>query len=80
MKPEFNKKYNTIAAYVLVVAAILVSYILVIIYWENLRGVFRTIAATLNPFFYAFAIAYILNPIYNACTGAYTKLFERKKK
>ena len=80
MKPEFNKKYNTIAAYVLVVAAILVSYILVIIYWENLRGVFRTIAATLNPFFYAFAIAYILNPIYNACTNAYTKLFERKKK
>lgn len=51
MKPEFNKKYNTIAAYVLVVAAILVSYILVIIYWENLRGVFRTIAATLNPVF-----------------------------
>ncbi|MGI6196027.1 MAG: AI-2E family transporter [Eubacteriales bacterium] len=80
MKPEFNKKYNTIAAYVLVVAAILVSYILVIIYWENLRGVFRTIAATLNPFFYAFAIAYILNPIYSACTNAYTKLFERKKK
>ena len=28
MKPEFNKKYNTIAAYVLIVAAILISYIL----------------------------------------------------
>lgn len=80
MRPEFNKKYNTIAAYVLVVAAILVSYILIIIYWDNLSAVLRTVLATLNPFFYGFAIAYILNPIYKAATSTFTKLFSKKKK
>lgn len=80
MKPEFNKKYNTIAAYVLIVAAILVSYILVIIYWDNLSKALRTVLNTLNPFFYGFAIAYILNPIYKACTGGFAKLFAKKKK
>lgn len=80
MKPELNKKYNTIAAYVLVVAAILVSYILIIIYWKNLSSVFRMLLSTLNPFFYGFAIAYILNPIYNSCTGFFTKLFTKKSR
>lgn len=79
MKPELNKRYNTIAAYVLVVAAILISYILLIIYWNDVKGVVGSALNTLSPFFYGFAIAYILNPVYNLMTSSYTKLFNSKK-
>ena len=79
LKPEFNKHYNTVAAYVLAVAAILISYILLIIYWKDVRGVIRTVLGTLSPFFYGFAIAYILNPIYGLCVNGFEKLFRRRK-
>lgn len=80
MKPDFNKKYNTIAAYVLVVAAILISYILIIIYWPQVHGTIRSLLATLSPFFYGFAIAYILNPIYGFCMNGFEKIFQKGKK
>ena len=67
MKFDFNRKYNTIAAYVLIVAAILISYILVIIYWDSISNVFASFLKTVSPFLYGFAIAYILNPIYKRC-------------
>lgn len=79
MKPEFNRKYNTIAAYVLVVAVILVSYILALIYWENIKGVLTSFISVLSPFLYGFAIAYILNPVYKRCTLTYKEIFCHKK-
>ena len=80
MKPEFNKKYNTIAAYVLIVAAVLISYILLIIYWKEVRGVIASVIGTLSPFFYGFAIAYILNPVYGFCMNGFQRIFCSKKK
>ncbi len=80
MKLDFNRKYNTIAAYVLIIAAILISYILVIIYWQNISSVFASFLDTVSPFLYGFAIAYILNPIYKRCELFYRELFCQKKK
>ena len=79
MKPEFNKKYNTIAAYVLVVAAILISYILLIIFWKDVKSAIGSLIRLLSPFFYGFAIAYVLNPVYNLCNEILKKLFCSKK-
>ena len=79
MKPEFNRKYNTIAAYVLVVAVILVSYILALIYWDNINVVLAKYVAVLSPFIYGFAIAYVLNPVYKRCILAYKEVFCHKK-
>ena len=80
MKPEFNKKYNTIAAYVLIVAAILISYILLIIFWKDVKSAIGSLIGLLSPFFYGFAIAYILNPVYNLLTDILKKLFCSKKR
>ena len=82
-KPEMNKKYNTIAAYVLVVAVILISFILVITYWGDVSSAIGKILVVLNPFFWGFAIAYILNPIYCRLGNGFQKLFShifKKKK
>lgn len=80
MKLDFNRKYNTIAAYVLIIAAILISYILVIIYWDNISNIFASFLETVSPFLYGFAIAYILNPIYKRCELFYKEMFCQKKK
>ena len=80
MKPELNRKYNTIALYVLIVAVILVTYILAIIYWDNVKALTESALTTLSPFIYGFAIAYILNPLYCMITNNFKSLFTFKNK
>lgn len=79
MKPELNRKYNTIALYVLVVAVILITYILAIIYWDTVKALTSSALTTLSPFIYGFAIAYILNPLYCMITRCFNSMFSGKK-
>lgn len=65
MKFDFNRRYNTIAAYAVLVVAI--SAILVVAI-NNYRGIWKFLAeisSLLTPFIIGFAIAYIINPILN---------------
>lgn len=79
MRPEMNKNYNTIAAYVLVVAAIILCAISLIIYIVPVSEFFKKVSVIMNPFFYAFAIAFVLLPLCNFFEQQFLKLFKKSK-
>lgn len=65
MKPDFNRKYTTIAVYAVIVVA--VSAVIVTLV-QNHRGVLRSLgdfSSLLTPFVVGFVVAYILNPVLN---------------
>ncbi len=79
VKPEMNKKYNTIALYTLCVALIIACFILGIVYSEPI-GVFLTkFVAVLSPVLYGFVFAYILCPACNFFDKYLNKLHGDKK-
>ncbi len=63
MKLYSNKKYNTIAAYVLIVLAIGFAMVVAVFKFSTILRVLGTIADILMPVIWGFTIAYILNPI-----------------
>lgn len=63
MKIEWNRKYNTIAVYVLIVVAILALFVMAVF---NLGGIMAAVSKTLGilmPIIVGVVIAFILNPI-----------------
>lgn len=66
MKPNFNRRYTTIAIYavlVIVISAVIISAV------HNLKALLSALSmlwGLLTPFILGFVIAYILNPILNA--------------
>lgn len=79
MMPEINKKYNTIAAYVLIVSAIILCAITLIVYIGPVSEFFRKVSFVMNPFFYAFAIAFVLLPLCNFFERLFLKIFTKFK-
>ena len=77
MMPEINKKYNTIAAYVLIVSAIILCAITLIVYIGPVSEFFRKVSFVMNPFFYAFAIAFVLLPLCNFFERLFLKIFTK---
>lgn len=63
MKIEWNKKYNTIAVYVLLVIVAGASFIYLLQNFKGFSDYTSRVIAFLMPFIYGFVIAYILNPI-----------------
>lgn len=80
LRPEMNKKYNTIAAYVLIVAAIILLAISVMAYIVPISVFFKRVISTMNPFFYAFAIAFVLAPLCNFFERTFLKLFKKSNR
>lgn len=70
MKLDWNKKYTTIAVYACIVIVFGVACVAAALnigqIWRGFRGLMRI----LNPVFYGFVIAFLINPVY--------RLFERK--
>ncbi len=79
MKLYSNKKYNTIAAYVLIVLAIGFVMVVAVFKFSTILKILGTIADILMPVIWGFAIAYILNPISMGINNLLNKRFFKKK-
>lgn len=80
MKLYSNKKYNTIAAYVLIVLAIGFVMAIAVFKFPSILKLMSTIVDILMPVIWGFAIAYILNPITKSINGLLNKRVFTKKK
>lgn len=65
MKIDWNKKYTTIAVYVLLVMGITVLFYQFFNNLSYFKGVAVALFGLLIPFFYGFSFAYIFNPVLN---------------
>lgn len=63
MKVNWNKKYTTIAVYVLAVIIISVLFIKYVFFENSLKDTFSWVGGVAAPIICAVAIAYILNPL-----------------
>ena len=79
MKLYSNKKYNTIAAYVLIVLAIGFVMIVAVFKFSTILKILGTIADILMPVIWGFAIAYILNPISMGINNLLNKRLFKKR-
>ena len=59
MKIDFNRKYNTIALYVLLVIAAGVCIIMAVVKIRTVGNIVLRVLSILQPFIWGFAIAYI---------------------
>ena len=66
MKIDFNRKYNTIALYALLVIAAGVCIIMAVVKIHTVGNIVLRVLSILQPFIWGFAIAYILNPMMGA--------------
>ena len=70
MKINWNRKYNTYAAYACIVGAAIICCIFLGIYVDSVAAFFGRVLDIVAPIFYGAAIAYIMTPVEN--------LFEKK--
>lgn len=80
MKFDFNRKYNTIAAYTLIVISIGAAIVLAISNISQVGAFFSKIFSILTPFFWGFAIAYILTPVLKYCERMLNRISKGKLK
>ncbi|MBP3580791.1 MAG: AI-2E family transporter [Clostridia bacterium] len=79
LRPEMNKKYNTIAVYTLCVTLIIACFIFAIVYSIPI-GIFLTrLVNILSPVLYGFVFAYVLCPVCNFFDKCLKKLSGDKK-
>ena len=74
MKFDFNRKYNTIALYTLLVIAAGVCIIMAVVKIDAVASFFAKILTILRPFIWGFAIAYILNPLMGSMERLLSKI------
>lgn len=65
MKPDFNRKYTTIAIYAVLVVAVSAVVVAAIINFPKIWAYLGNFVSLLTPFIIGFVLAYILNPILN---------------
>ena len=63
MKVEWNKRYNTYAAYAIGVLIAAVIFIFVLLRWDEFDGVLSKVVGVCKPLIYAIGIAYLLWPL-----------------
>ena len=79
LKPEMNKKYNTIAAYTLCVALIIACFIFAIVYSIPIGMFLEKLTKILSPVLYGIVFAYVLCPACNFFDKYLSKLRGEKK-
>ncbi|MBR6617541.1 MAG: AI-2E family transporter [Oscillospiraceae bacterium] len=79
MKFQFNSKYNTIAAYAVIVFAICLLLVMVAFRIEIFSTAFSKIIGVSSPIIWGFVIAYLLNPLVKKCEILLGKVINRKK-
>ena len=70
MKFEWNKRYNTYAAYAIGVLIAAVIFIFVLLRWDEFDGVLSKIVSVCKPLIYAIGIAYLLWPMITTFVAA----------
>lgn len=78
MKIDFNRKYNTIALYALLVIAAGVCIIMAVVKIRTVGNFVLRVLSILQPFIWGFAIAYILNPMMGAMERLLSKISKDK--
>lgn len=79
MKVDWNKKYNTIAAYACLI--ILFSAVVAFLFINSSSTILfiKKIITILNPVIYGFAIAFLINPLMVFCEKHFFAFVNRKK-
>lgn len=80
MKIDFNRKYNTIAAYVMIILVLGIVAITAVLNYQSIGSWIGGAVKILSPFVGGFAVAYILNPILNFYERLFETLFQGKLK
>ena len=75
MKIEPNKKYNTIAFYVIIIVAISLMMIIAVFKIEQIALIIEKITSVLMPVIWGFVLAYLLNPIMKLIEKLTKRLF-----
>ncbi len=63
MKIEFDKKYFSVAVYAFLVIAASVLFFAAVMNFSDIWAFICKIAGIMTPFFYGFALAYLINPV-----------------
>ena len=79
MKPDWNKRYTTIAVYTFLVVAAGAVFIAGIFNIGLVWGAVKKAFYILNPIIYGFVIAFILNPLVKTFDSSVFKFVEKKK-
>ncbi len=79
MKFEFNKRYNTIALYAIIVFAVCLLMIMVAFRIEIFTTAFSKIISVSSPIIWGFVIAYLLNPLMKTIEKLLGKVINKKK-
>lgn len=79
LKPEMNKKYNTIALYFLIIALVIAGFVLAVVYHAPILEFLRNFYHILSPILYGFIFAYLLCPVCNFFDSLCQKLNGKKK-
>ena len=79
MKFRFNSKYNTIAAYVVIVFAICLLLAMLVTRFDRFSSVLSTVFKVLSPIIWGLIIAYLLNPIMVRLDKFLTPIINKKK-
>lgn len=79
LKVEFNKKYDTIAAYVVITFAVCLLMVLVCINFPSILIYIKKFFKVAAPIIWGIVIAYICNPIMKISERLMKKIFDRKK-
>ncbi len=79
MRPEWNKKYTTIAIYACLVIVFGVICVAAALNIGALWAGFRKLLGILNPIFYGFVIAFLINPLYRVFESRVFSFVHRDK-
>ena len=79
MKPEFNKKYTTIAVYSFLVIAAALCFWAVLNHIGVVWGVVQKIYKVIIPFINGFIIAYLINPVVRICEKWFSRVGKKKE-
>lgn len=79
LKIDFNRKYNTIAAYCIFTFAVCLALVLVCIRFPTISGYIKSFFKVIAPVTWGIVIAYVCNPIMKFFENVLTKLLCKKK-
>ena len=79
MKPEWNKKYTTIAVYACATGFIVVLIVFMLINFGAVINAYNAFMVLINPIVIGFIIAYLLNPLFKWCEATLFSFVEQKK-
>lgn len=79
MRMNFNKKYNTLFCYILIVIALSMLMVLAIFKFSSVAAVLKTIVSVLMPIIIGCIIAFLINPMMKFTERIFNNVIFKKK-